>query len=237
MAGTEGKLAEQIAAQIEADIAALGWPVGTNLGSEASLIKKYGVSRAVLREAIRLIEHHLVGRMRPGPGGGLVVTKQDPEVVARAMSLYLSFAKVGRDQLLVVRGEIEGVAAELAATLATEQERVDLQQFMRSESESLGKSWREAKAFHLRIANMAHNPAIYLFVRCLADLTEQHTEPRDDRDETALRIHEVHAKIAEAVIAGDSGLAKYRMRRHITAISPWLAEAIPHRTLSADQSA
>jgi DNA-binding FadR family transcriptional regulator len=236
MARTERKRAEQVAAQLEADIAALGWPVGMNLGSEASLIEKYGVSRAVLREAIRLIEHHLVGRMRPGPGGGLVVTRQDPEVVARAMSLYLSFAKVGRDQLLVVRGEIEGFAAELAASTATEQERVELQEFMRFEPEFVGESWKEAKAFHLRIANMTHNPAIYLFVQCLADLTEQHTETHKDRDEAVQRIHEVHMKIADAVIAGDGGLAKYRMRSHILAISPWLAEAIPHQDQSARSS-
>jgi DNA-binding FadR family transcriptional regulator len=237
MARTEGKRAEQVAAQIEADIAALGWPVGKNLGSEASLIEKYGVSRAVLREAIRLIEHHLVGRMRPGPGGGLVVTEQNPEGVARAMSLYLAFAKVGRDQLLVVRGEIEGIAAELAATVATEQERVQLQEFMRSEAESIGQSWREAKEFHLRVANMAHNPAIYLFVRCLVDLTEQHTEPSENRMETAQRIHDVHMKIADAVIGGDSGLARYRMRRHISAISPFLAEAITNNAPGADQPA
>jgi DNA-binding FadR family transcriptional regulator len=220
--GAAGKRAEQLAARIEADIAALGWPVGLNLGSEAALLEKYGVSRAILREAIRLIEHHLVGRMRPGPGGGLVVTEQSADVVARAMSLYLSFAKVSRDQLLEVRAEIEGVAAEMAAARASDEERLQLRAFLRSEVEALSRSWMAAKEFHLRVAALAHNPTIDLVVRCLVDLTEQHTEPTTDRAEVVQRIHGVHTKVADAIVSGDGGLARYRMKRHIFALSPWL---------------
>lgn len=222
MARAANKRAEQVAAQIEADIAALGWPVGHNLGSEAALIERYGVSRAVLREAIRLIEHHLVGRMRPGPGGGLVVTEQNPDVVARAMSLYLAFAQVSREQLLEVRSEIEGYAAELAAARATDQERLELREYMRAEPEALEESWLHAKGFHLRVAAMAHNPSISLFVRCLVDLTEDRTAPEKDRSAVIENIHAVHEKICQAIISGDGGMARFRMKRHIHAISPWI---------------
>jgi len=222
MARPQQKLAEQIAARIESDIIAMGWPVGQLIGSEPSLMAKYGVSRAVLREAIRLIEHHFVGRMRPGPNGGLLVTKPDSEVVARAISLYLSFAKVGRDQLLEIRGEIEGFAAELAAQRATDQERVQLREFMGAELHRLEDSWLEAKEFHLRVAALAHNPTVDLLVRCLADLTEGETTPAEERHEVASNTHAVHTKIADAIISGDASMARYRMSRHIRAISPWL---------------
>ena len=70
-------LAAEIARGIEAEVIATGWPVGAALGSEASLQRHYGVSRSVLREAVRLVEHHQVARMRRGPGGGLIVTEPD----------------------------------------------------------------------------------------------------------------------------------------------------------------
>ena len=68
------KLAEHVAAQIRGDIIAKGWPVGQVLAAEPELIERYGVSRSVLREAVRIVEYLGVARMRQGPGGGLVVT-------------------------------------------------------------------------------------------------------------------------------------------------------------------
>src|SRR5438067_13885634 len=65
------KLGVVVARQIEAEILDRGFPVGEVVGSEAGLIERYGVSRAVLREAIRLLEHRNVAAMRRGPGGGL----------------------------------------------------------------------------------------------------------------------------------------------------------------------
>jgi DNA-binding FadR family transcriptional regulator len=226
MAGAERKRAELVAAHIERDIVAMGWPVGKVIGSEAALVQKYGVSRAVFREAVRLIEHHMVGRMRPGPGGGLVVGEPDPEAVARAMSVYLSFAKVRGSQLLEIRSSIEGFAGELAAQRATDEERLQLRQLVENEVERAAASPWAAKEFHLKVAEMAHNPAIYLFVRCLVDLAEERTIPEDERHEAAVRMNRVHAKIAEAIISGDSALARYRMGKHVNAIGPWLSEPV-----------
>nr|WP_281173745.1 GntR family transcriptional regulator [Mycobacterium genavense] len=53
-----------MARDIEADIVRRGWPVGESLGSEHAVQQRYGVSRSVLREAVRLVEHHQVARMR-----------------------------------------------------------------------------------------------------------------------------------------------------------------------------
>ena len=46
---------------------------GDLVGTEPELIEREGVSRALLREAVRLLEHHHIARMRRGPGGGLFV--------------------------------------------------------------------------------------------------------------------------------------------------------------------
>ena len=64
------KLATVVARSIENQVVALGWPVGEVLGSEAELLERFGVSRAVLREAVRIVEHTGAARMRRGPGGG-----------------------------------------------------------------------------------------------------------------------------------------------------------------------
>ena len=70
-----GSKATVTAGRIVDDVVALGWPIGTVLGSESDLLERYGVSRAVFREAVRLVEHQQVASMRRGPGGGLVVSE------------------------------------------------------------------------------------------------------------------------------------------------------------------
>src|SRR3954470_7230869 len=79
------KRAAQLADQIIEDVTARGWPVGEVLGSETELLEQYSVSRAVFREAVRLLEHQHVARTRRGPGGGLVVTEPAVGTVAQAV--------------------------------------------------------------------------------------------------------------------------------------------------------
>lgn len=220
-----GKLAEGIAALIEADIVALGWPVGRVLGSEAELVERYGISRAALREAVRLLEVHMVARMRPGPGGGLVVMEPNSEAAARAIALYLSYVGVDSKQLLDTRGLIEGHAAALAATQASAAQREALDSYLRNERVEVEASHLNASNFHVRIAEMCANPVIQLFVRCMVDLTEQQTTPEVSRAQAAHKVNAVHRRIADAVIAGDAELARRRMVAHVLALDPWLGEA------------
>ena len=83
-----------LARRIEDEVIAQGWPVDRWLGSEPELIERYGVSRAAFREAVRLLEHHGVARMRRGPGGGLIVSTPDSSVVTGAAALFLDYQRV-----------------------------------------------------------------------------------------------------------------------------------------------
>ncbi len=217
-----GKRAEDVAARIEAHIVQLGWPAGQVLGSERELLDKYKVSRATLREAVRLLEHHMVARMRPGPRGGLVVMKPDADVVSRAMALYLSHAGVDARQLLEMRGIIEGQAAALAAANATPIEIDEMRVLLAEENERVEGSYRHTKDFHLHVAEMSRNPVMVLFVRCLTALTEARTVPALARKEIAGRVNDIHTRIAESIMAGDSETARRRMTRHIHAIDEFL---------------
>ena len=88
-----------LAERIEDEIIAAGWPVGSAIGSESELLERYGVSRAVFREAIRIVNHHGVAAMRRGPGGGLVVATPDLDAMVRAVTLQLRYATITPDQV------------------------------------------------------------------------------------------------------------------------------------------
>lgn len=85
------KAACAIAAQIEEDLILQDWPSGRNCGSEAQLAERFGVGRAVVREAARILESRHTARMRRGPGGGLLVATPAISGVIEAIGRYLAF--------------------------------------------------------------------------------------------------------------------------------------------------
>src|ERR1700722_16100877 len=105
------KSAFSAARQIENDIFEEGWPSGEVFGDQAHLIRRYGFSRATLREAVRLLEDRHVARMRRGPGGGLIILPVSRAAIAPAVADYFHAIGTGAEQLRQARTVLEIVAA------------------------------------------------------------------------------------------------------------------------------
>jgi DNA-binding FadR family transcriptional regulator len=218
------KLAEVVAGRLRDDIAASGWSVGEVVGSEADLLARYGISRAVLREAVRLLEYHSVARMRRGPGGGLVVATPDPQASIDTMALYLEFSRVTGGDLLAVREAVElGMVSRVTVRHDDPEVAERLDQAVRLMSEGPADDQDRADAFHTELAALAGNPVLTLFLRILTELWRRHaaTARVDAGAEAAAEVEHVHRRITEAVVAGDEGLARHRMRRHLAALTEW----------------
>src|SRR5580692_493480 len=157
---TESKLAATVARRILADVANRGWPVGEVLGSQAELIARYKVSRAVFREAVRLVENQQVATMRRGPGGGLVVTEPTVDAIIDAAVLYLHRVNTRLEEVFEARIVLEEVAAGLATERLTEEDAAELRTLEEAEV-------RDHRALHARLAAVTRNPALELFVDIL----------------------------------------------------------------------
>jgi DNA-binding FadR family transcriptional regulator len=225
------KLAELTSEKIELRIIEMGWPVGKVIGSESELLAEYGVSRAALREAVRLLEHHSVANMRRGPGGGLVVAEPDPDAMAHAAALYLRYRKVNAPDLFAARMALELAAVRRAAEHIDEAGIVKLREALEHESTFLGgESDATIHDFHIVVAELSGNPALHLFINVLTQLsaarflgTEALFDKRAVRSVSSSKqveeVHRVHGAIAEAIIAGDAALAQHRTLRHLNALA------------------
>ncbi|SHN39750.1 FadR/GntR family transcriptional regulator [Cryptosporangium aurantiacum] len=220
----KAKLAEVVAEQLREEIAASGWPVGSVLGSETDLLSRYRISRAVLREAVRLLECHSVARMRRGPGGGLVVGVPDPQASIDSIALYLEFKRVSGADLVAVRDAIElGIVTRVVERHDQSGITERLERAVRWISEGPDDDQDNADHFHTVLAEVAGNPVLLLFLRVLTQLWRRHsgTERADTGPATRAGVEHVHRRIAEAVLAGDEALARHRMRRHLAVLTEW----------------
>ena len=223
------KLAAQVAARIEADILAVGWPVGRVLGSESELRERYGVSRAVFREAIRLVEHHEVATMRRGPSGGLVVKVPDSRPLTTAMVIYLEHMGATVADILGVRLLLEPLAARLAAERTGEEGIATLRSAL--EEESLRETYGLHDLLHSTVGRLSGNAALRLFIDVLAELTGHYAQvPPPVTQAEAEAVNEqserAHRAIANAIIGGDTGKAEQRTIWHLEAMEQWLMSAV-----------
>jgi DNA-binding FadR family transcriptional regulator len=227
--GPADKRASKIARQIEADIVRRGWTIGESLGSEHALQQRYEVSRSVLREAVRLVEHHQVARMRRGPNGGLLICEPDAGPATRAVVIYLKYLGTTLGDMLNARLVLEPLAASLAAERIDEAGIDRLRAVLRAEQQWKPGLDAPRDEFHIALARQAKNPVLQLFIDVLMRLTARYarmsrTGSAGEAIELVDQMHTDHSDIVAAVTAGDAARAKTLTERHVEAVTAWLQE-------------
>lgn len=222
-ARSASKLGETVADRIEQEIMKAGWPTDRVIGSESELLEKYQVSRAVLREAVRLLEHHGTAMMRRGPGGGLVVRKPDAHAVTRSAALFLDSKQISADQLFEARTAIELIAVQLAAENVDEAGIARLRGALAAEQAAVDEAGAPGSTedVHSVLAELSGNPAIELFT---LTLTKLELDLFKAVDESSVHMYrrdflKEHQEIVDAVVAGDVGVARVRMKSHLNNVA------------------
>lgn len=213
----KAKLPELLSRTIAADIHDAGWPVGRWLGSESDLINAFGVSRAALREAIRLLERDNIVERRRGGGGGLFIATPSPRYVVASALKYLSYMSLSPAHYVEVRSELETQAAQLAAKRITADQARQLNAandliF----SKPLDRFAALGAEFHALIGELSGNRAIALLNEIVVAMTarsiewsyEMQARARDTTKQT-------HPKIVDAITRGDAGESRRAVLAHV----------------------
>ena len=214
------KVSEIIAREIVHD--SRGLPPGTMLPSEAKLLERYQVGRTSLREALRVLEVQGLIVMRPGPGGGPMLTEVDSAHFGRMASLYLHKAGATYRDTLDARLILEPVVAGIIAEQQDPEHLRDLNEFLANARDAddegdaaSGQSLEDLHAFefHMLLMGMSGNPVINLVGRSLQELrVERDAVPRTLEPPNARSVHEM---IARAIVDGRPAQAEQLMREHM----------------------
>jgi DNA-binding FadR family transcriptional regulator len=181
----------------------------------------------VLREAVRVLEHHQVARMRRGPGGGLFVAEPGIEAVTDAVALQVARQGIEPAQLFEVRSAVEmAVLDRVMATLSADgadrlRTALDAERAASLDHDEFAVVGHD---LHNVLAEVAGNPVSELLTMVLVLLTRLRVAPpagATDPFPTQDAI-DVHRRIVDAILAGDHDLARHRMRRHLDALVAWV---------------
>ena len=210
------KTSERVAVDIVRDIVAQGLHTGSRLPLEAAMAKQYGVSRASLREALRLLEVQGLIRLKPGPGGGPVVGTVEPGNLARTASLYFHLGGATYRQLMQTQVLLEPVTARLAAQ--SRDRRIVMAPYVDSGEIGDEKHYRALTLdFHDAVWQLAANPVLSLLTQAITHLVADHVVSTMDPVEMRHDILDEHAALARAIAAGHADKAAALMGEHFQA--------------------
>jgi DNA-binding FadR family transcriptional regulator len=215
-----GKMAEAVAYALRDHIEESGWPVGEVLGSETELIDQFQVSRAILREAVRILEHYGAVETKRGPRGGILVCAPDSAAIVRSARMFLEYEGVTPINLSEARAVIEVAATRLATERRSPELGTRLIDELERERQT-GDSAVSFGDFHHAIAEGTGNQLFPLFVDVMGGLVPGHLRPERQNPggqaELSAEVLRTHERLARAIMDGDVEQAARRMRRHMVA--------------------
>ena len=206
-AATPSRKAEAVARALVAQIRSMGWPVGARIGSEPDLMARFGVTRAILRQAVRLLELRTAARMQRGPNGGLMVTAPDRQAAIDQVVRHLHSAGATPFQARAFRREL--LLSQLAA-MGDDLTKAQLKSVREAARQAQSKDvWGAGRILQSLLLHLAGNPAIEFYGAFLDALGAGGMAPADpETRQEAARLLDV---IAGSLAAQDSGRARRAM--------------------------
>ncbi len=185
---------------------------GDKLPPERDLCEQLGVSRTVLREAVKMLEEK--GLLDSIQGSGTYVRSLSPHAISETVTLYVRSDQSRYIELMELRGILDVELAGRLAERATDDEIAALQQHIENMRQLLDDSEAfslEDVAFHTTFYQAAKNSVLMSIVQPILDLlVDVNRLTFTDPGSTASSLQR-HAAVMESIRARDSEGARRAM--------------------------
>jgi GntR family transcriptional repressor for pyruvate dehydrogenase complex len=224
MAEARTRLHEAVVGYIEGELASGRLPVGGRLPGERALAERLGISRASVREGLRVLEAMGVVRtsVGSGPDSGAVVVADTHAGITAALRLHLATRTLPVDHLVETRVLLEAWAARRAAERRDPDPLADAARLLHAMDvpELAAESYLALDAdFHVALARAAGNEVVAAVMAALRESVHGYVVAAlpalPDWEATRRRLRAEHRAVLDAVAAGAGDEAADLVTRHI----------------------
>lgn len=211
------QLPTRIAAQLLARIEGAGLTAGARLPTEAQMAREFGVSRAVIREAIAQLRNEGLVETRQGAGAFVA----DPALRPIRLDPAEDMDSHAFAHLYQLRMPLEIEAASLAARHRSPADLARIQAALArfdAPEVSVDSSVAADLEFHAALAAATGNPYFVQFLSAISDrIAHVILAARDGipLDRLHAQTRSEHRAICEAITAQDAAAARAAMRAHL----------------------
>jgi GntR family transcriptional repressor for pyruvate dehydrogenase complex len=198
---------------------------GDRLASERELIDQFQISKASIREALRVLEAMGLVEIRKGVGGGIFVAEVDMQTTVHSVMNFLHFKHVSTRDITMLRYLLEPPLAQVAALKSNEEDIRKLQTMTDEEmTGSLHEDAAKGIGFHRYIARFSQNPLLILLMDFIENLladSKAKLKPGKDFHEA---VAGAHHEILDAFVRKDALGAGRAMTEHVLEVGVGLAQ-------------
>jgi GntR family transcriptional repressor for pyruvate dehydrogenase complex len=210
---------EQIVNQIRQAIREGQLPRGSRLPTERALSETFGVSRSVVREAIKVLD--AMGLVESRQGSGLFVRNDPIPGVTRAFILSVSPDAESVDKLFEFRQGLETEAARLAAARRTDEHLARFAAALdlcdpAAEPQDWDLFGQSDSQFHLAIAEASGNPYLLVAIATAREMQQDVVNLFAEHPGSMQEAVTHHRAIAQAIANQDADEAAALMAAHIS---------------------
>jgi DNA-binding FadR family transcriptional regulator len=192
---------------------------GIALPAERELVKQTQMSRATVREALRILEVQNLVRVRAGRAGGAFVQRPTTKSMASSVSMLIRGQRIKLADLMETREALEPFCAELAARKRTDDDLAALDRA----NDAIADPDADLPAFlqanldwHVGVAMASHNELLIGFMIALSQAIYTGTENAAFVNDNVRAVTaRAHRSVTTAIRGHDPDAASRRMRRHV----------------------
>ncbi|WP_211701057.1 FadR/GntR family transcriptional regulator [Paraburkholderia aspalathi] len=212
------KAAQVVAKQVKQTILNGTLAVGDRLPSERVMIEQFGYSRAIVREALRLLESDGLIVLSAGRNGGAVVTTPGTGQIMSSIDMLLRMQQTSIADVFEAQRLIEPIIVKMAIDNGTPEdfkrirETIDL---IEADPDNVELVREQSNRFHTLLGEATGNNVIAIVAGILRQIIVDFKYEGDAQE--AQSIAHIHRRILDAIEAKDVEVAVRRSLRHVDA--------------------
>jgi GntR family transcriptional regulator, transcriptional repressor for pyruvate dehydrogenase complex len=217
----EPRLSDKVADMMLETILSRRLEVGDRLPSERELGEQFGVSRTVVREAVRALVAKGVIEVRSG--SGLRVAAVDAAAVSESIGLFLRGGSIDFEKVHEVRTLLEVHIAGVAAERSTESDVArmrDVHRRMQSEDGDVDAAALDDLEFHRTIARATQNDLYLLLMDSIGTALIDIRRENLGSGSAPMTLSQ-HEAILDRIAARDRDGARAAMAAHLEGVAAW----------------
>ena len=196
---------------------------GSDLPNERDLGTQSGLSRASVREALRILEGEGLLATRVGRNGGSAVVRPTMATIERSVGIFIRGQRIRFEAVLETRTAIEPPSARFAALHRTDADlaaidKAHLKLEVASRDSDISAYVRANLDWHLEVVRASHNELLIAFFSAISQSVRVATDLEGfNSPEVRNAVIAAHLRVRDAIVAQDGEAAFRRMGRHVTA--------------------
>lgn len=196
---------------------------GDRVASEKELVLQFGVSKATLREALRVLEAMALVEIRKGVQGGVFIAEVDMKTTLHSITNFLHFKAVSIHDITMLRYILEPSVAHMAAARLPVDEVHRLEEMIEMGEDSHVEITKDI-GFHRYLARLSDNPILILIMDFVDNLLRDMKCQLDLSADFYNQVKRCHRRILDCLVRRDPVGARRELIRDILAIGDYMAD-------------